>query len=131
MTLKNGITIGDTIYRYADRDIILVTMVEADRLQPMYRSSGKNSAMPGTWLPFDGISCNGRWFNKRRYVTPQVPTEFERFGNQELKDLSRALGEVDIPVGKVASWQVINEFLEFKEEEQNEPLSYLWKPSNG
>ena len=79
-------TISDSIYKFASRDIILVSL-KNEVLQPMYCSSGRNSGMPGIWLPFDGINYNGSWFDKTQYCTPIAEPEFHRFGNQELKDL--------------------------------------------
>lgn len=105
-------TVSELVYRFVDRDVILVAMGDGVG-QPMYRSTGTNSGMPGTWLPFDGISHNGTWFNKARYCTPVVSEEFHRFGNQNLKDLSQALGTMEIPIGRASSWVEINEFISF------------------
>ena len=116
--------VSDVVYRFVDRDIILVTLEDGFR-QPMYRSSGRSSGMPGAWLPFDGISHNGTWFNKARYCTPAVPVEFQRFGNQGLKDLSRDLGKMVIPTGAIGGWNAINAFLRFNPEE-TEDVGPIW-----
>lgn len=98
------------VVRFASRDIILYILGDGTP-QPMYRSTGRNSGMPGTWLPFDGIVYNGTWFDKTRYCTPVAPAEFQRFGNQQLKDISQELAGRSIPTGEEMSWQEVNRFL--------------------
>lgn len=100
--------ISDKVVRNAGRDIIYVIRQDNSR-QGMYRSSGHNSGMQGTWLPFDGIVNNGNWFNKRRYCIPFVLPEFQRFGN--LKWLSDQLSQMEIPKGMAISWREVNIFL--------------------
>jgi len=106
--------VNDQILRYHDRDIVLVRQGTPENplpSQPMYRSTGRNSGMPGVWFPFDGILFNGTWFNKSAYCHPVVSPDFHRFGNQELKDLGIDLGNMDIPEGIETSWEEINNFL--------------------
>ena len=42
------------VIQFKDRDIIFWKMPDGEK-QPFYRSSGRNSGKPGTWLPFDGF----------------------------------------------------------------------------
>lgn len=104
--------IDNRILRYHERDIVLIQQKHLYlKGQPMYRSTGRNSGMPGIWLPFDGILFNGTWFNKTAYCRPIVADKFHRFGNQELKELGEDLGKINIPEGVETSWEEINTFL--------------------
>ena len=105
-------TVDEQVYWYAGRTIVLVTKDDGDR-QPMYRSSGFNSGMPGKWLPFDGIYL-GAWFDKSAYCTPRVTPEFQRTGTPELVEIGSMLGSLDIEDGRDANWQTINRFLGYK-----------------
>lgn len=105
--------VNQCILRFAERTIILVEFDNGET-QPMYRSTGINSGMPGTWLPFDCITNGGTWFDKSRYVgitNPDVPPHLERFGTPELKKLSEELGELGISLGVYTAWEDINDFL--------------------
>ncbi len=109
--------INNRILRFADRDIILIEFDNGNK-QSMYRSTGRNSAMPGTWLPFDGIAYSGRWFDKSKYVTyhnSNVPHHLERFGTLELKQLSEQLGKIDISIGEEVDFPIVNEFLSYSD----------------
>jgi hypothetical protein len=104
-------TVDPTVFRFAGRDIIKVTIsvTNGTIVQPMYRSNGHNSGMPGTWLPFAGIAMGA--LDKTNYCVPAVESKFHRFGNQELKDLSDELGVMEIETGKERHHDLINEFL--------------------
>ena len=108
--------INNKVIRYRDRDIVLVVMLSG-KAQGMYRSTGQNSAMPGRWLPFDGVTSpyGQEWFNKARYVReyhPQIPPHLQRFGTEEIKKLSDYMSTLAIPIGQVVDsrWQV-NQYL--------------------
>ncbi len=107
-----AVTLDPRVYRFASRDIILVYL-EDGALRPMYRSTGHNSGMPGTWLPFDGIKYRGSWFDKTMYCTPVALPEFQRFGDQATKDLSELLSTMDISEGMDASFEEINRLLSY------------------
>ena len=111
--VKQEFTVSESVYNFASRDIVLVYIHfdTGDYMQPMYLSTGRNSGMPNTWLPFDGIAYNGSWFDKTNYVTPQVPSEFHRFGNQLLKNISESMRTMEIPSGEDENYQTINRFL--------------------
>lgn len=94
------------------RDIIAVSLNSGEK-QGMYRSSGYNSNMPGKWLPFDGI-IGGVWFNKIRFVkyyNPNLPPHLERFGTEELLDISKELEDVAIPALPDKNWRDVNTLL--------------------
>src|SRR5688572_27938273 len=103
------------VLRIKDRDIIRVRLSDG-KLQPFYKSSGRNSGMKGRWLPFDGVLCfEGRplWFDKGRFASPSF-TRLHRFGTQELKDISDKLGQMDIPEGEETDCLEINNWLGYK-----------------
>lgn len=87
--------------------VLLMTHLGKMWRQPFYQSSGYNSGMPGTWLPFFGLSVSRMqdgmmrgWFRKY-YVEPitraLIPTcgeyiiEHERYGCREMMMLSKAI----------------------------------------
>jgi hypothetical protein len=102
--LKNGVV------RYRNRDIVMV-LVNGNR-QPFYKSTGRSSGMPNTWLPFDGVkypNTVGEWFDKEAYV---VNGKLHRFGSELNMEISNALASIDIPEGMpVKSGQDVNLFL--------------------
>lgn len=95
------------VLRSAGRDIIRVA-IELGKWQGFYKSSGRNSGMPNTWLPFDGIREDG-WFDKSAYAHDTF--ELHRFGTKELRIISKALGEMKLPTGIDSARRDINNFL--------------------
>src|SRR5260221_6307742 len=51
-----------SVLQYAERSILVVRLID-DSEVPFYRSTGKNSGLPETWLPFFGLRNDG-WFHK-------------------------------------------------------------------
>lgn len=103
MTLKELMSpdsISTTI-RFKDRDIIKV--YKGDKVQPFYRSTGRNSGKEGTWFPFDGLEIFPLWFDKRKFVWKpgknDVPEHLHRYGTDEFKAISDRLGEMNLPEG--------------------------------
>lgn len=96
---KEKLVYNRKILNFASRD---VTVIKIGNLkQGFYRSSGKNSDMPGVWLPFDGVGFHpgsGLWFDKKRFATKD---KLHRFGTQQLKDISQELTNMNIPSGEV------------------------------
>lgn len=88
------------VIRFARRDIVRV-MID-DIVQAFYRSSGRNSNMPGAWLPFDGVTYY-LWFDKSRFAQPP---ELERFGTELNQQISLALSKIDIPEGEEFDYPV-------------------------
>lgn len=91
------------------RDIVVVLL--GGERQGFYRSSGRNSGMPGKWLPFDGVALlmGSTWFDKENYLGVG---EYFRVGSAKLLAASLELGSLDIPAGRVLSSPVeVNEFL--------------------
>jgi len=83
------------------RAITVETLPDGTR-QAFYQSSGRNSKMPKTWLPFDGFAppspwspCG--WFDKARFVCKyhscDIPPELNRYGTELLKDISRRMAK--------------------------------------
>jgi hypothetical protein len=72
----------------------------------MYRSSGENSGMPNTWLPFDEIfeqnhlMFNKGWWNKQNY-TAEPSSGFDRFGTEEFRSISQQLTAANLPASSV------------------------------
>ena len=93
------------VIKYAFRDIIRVRL-ENGELQPFYKSTGVNSKRPGVWLPFDSISLFSH-FRKSRYSHgidadgDKLNTDhpLHRYGSEELKAISEALADIEIPDG--------------------------------
>jgi RHS repeat-associated protein len=95
--------------------------------QGFYRSEGVNSGMPGRWLPFDevferdtALGSEG-WVNKGRFTemngVPKrlpdgQPNPLYRFGSEENRDLSDALGRTNIPPGERQSPAQLNRWLD-------------------
>jgi hypothetical protein len=105
-------------YSYGDRDIVKVSFPDG-RVQPFYKSSGRNSGMPETWFPFDGISYPSmgmlEWFDKTKYCFSSNPKgvvmEMDRHGTYEFKKVGEWLSEQDIPKGKQTCPFEIDEWL--------------------
>ena len=98
--------------RFEGRDVIVWTMPEGN-VQPFYRSTGRNSGMPGIWLPFDGLTMI---FEKRRFCRhpngDRIEGALHRYGQQKYKDASEAIEKLDLPEAEVVSGTELNEFLE-------------------
>jgi len=92
---------------YNDRDFLLVRFVD-DTVQPFYRSSGRNSGMPGTWLPFDGIIITHEkpWFNKRRFCN-NIPEHLRRFGSDYYKLVSQHLDSLHLPYATTITTDIL------------------------
>lgn len=90
--MSTDFKLSRTMLRFRGRDVIVVT-IDGQR-QGFYRSSGRNSGMPGAWLPFDGLDLAG-WFDKQAYVhhplVRGVPESLHRFGTKRLKAASEWL----------------------------------------
>jgi hypothetical protein len=94
--------------------------------QGFYRSEGVNSGMPGRWLPFDEVFERDAfhsegWVNKMRYTEmggiPKrlpngEPNPLHRFGNEENRNISDALGGMNIPPGERRTPAQINNWLD-------------------
>lgn len=105
------------IYRYKDRDIVLV--ISGETRQPFYRSTGRNSGCPGTWFPFSGIGKywgGFTWFIKDDIIFLGEKNRMEnpRFGSPKLKEISASLYFKQLPSGTDAEIIEINSFLEKK-----------------
>lgn len=108
------------VRRFHGRDIVRV-LLDSGEIQPFYRSSGKNSRLPGAWLPFDGIQilritrhAEHTWMDKQRFTerpSLQEGTPLHRYGTDELKQISEALGSMDIAEGQTHRAQAINKWL--------------------
>ena len=104
-----------TILRFAGRDIIKVTLPDGSK-QGFYRSTGHNSGMPNTWLPFDGlVTVPHGWFDKTKYCRRNLPPYLQRFGTELLASVSKRLGAANIPTGEEVSRERVNEFLDYDE----------------
>lgn len=99
------------VVRYKDRDI-LVWVLPSGKRQPFYKSTGRNSGMPGRWLPFDGIwpECPAfprGWFINDRYAGP-----IHRYGTEALRMASEAIEASHPPSGSpLATADAVNGFL--------------------
>jgi RHS repeat-associated protein len=104
--------IVSNVYREGDYDFLVVE-TSVGR-QAFYRSSGKNSGMPNAWLPFDEFGANiNKWGYTSRGGFPEGHP-LRRFGSEEFRDISAALGELDIPAGApVQSGEHGNQILDF------------------
>lgn len=109
MTFK----ISRTTLRFADRDVVVVT-IDGKR-QGFYRSSGRNSGLPGEWLPFDGLALNG-WFDKSRFIRRDVGEIWlHRFGTPEMMQLSADLApKLSKRRGVESSAYRVNRFLRYE-----------------
>ena len=87
--------VGDS-FRYAGRDVIIVNTAEGR--VAFYRSSGANSGMRGTWLPFEGEA--GQRMLKFGENFPEGH-RLHRYGTEEMRNVSNRLGEMDIPRGAI------------------------------
>ena len=65
---------------FENRLVLVVQAIFPDEIiywqQAFYMSTGKNSGMPGTWLPFDGIVLQGMYYGSSRpsNAVPKAPT---------------------------------------------------------
>ena len=101
------------VLRYKDRDIIRVNV--GGKRQGFYRSTGRNSGKPGTWFPFDGITCPA-WFDKQAYCHPLLEKiGLMRYGTEENKLISEKISKRNLPKGEVANAIEVNLFLGKKE----------------
>ncbi len=112
-TNLNFVFVGKKL-RYSDRDILKVKLLNGE-IQPFYRSSGRNSGMPGVWLPFDGIAIIPYlWFDKERFCHKDLREKgLDRYGTLELKQISKILGELQISPAKIEikSARLVNFYL--------------------
>ncbi len=117
------VEIESIVYRVKGRDIIKVQVREG-YVQPFYRSTGRNSSMPGQWLPFSGVvyvpSFEGNgieipiWLDKAKFsdrLENGLYGELHRYGTQELKEVSKILGMMNIPEGVETKPSIVNEWL--------------------
>lgn len=81
------------IVEFKGRKVILWTMPDGDK-QPFYLSSGRNSNMPDTWLPFDGYSDRSGigWFIKDRFCN-NTEANLHRFGEKKYQKASEDIAE--------------------------------------
>lgn len=80
-------------------------------IQPFYKSSGRNSNMPDTWLPFDGGHSCLNWFVKNRYKN-DIDQSLHRFGSKKLKEISEFLVKIDVSSAqKVYNLYEVNNYL--------------------
>lgn len=103
------------VRRFRNRDIILIALLDEHRLQPFYRSSGANSFMPGRWLPFDGLRCDG-WFDKRRFAVDKYGNgdALHRFGTEEMRLISEGLVDEKIEQGaEDTEPETVNKWISF------------------
>lgn len=68
-----------SVTTYSGRDMLVVQLIDGSEV-PFYRSSGANSGLPASWLPFFGISTqNGTnkngWINKNYSFNRHYGTE--------------------------------------------------------
>ena len=94
-----SLRIVSPVYHHEGRDFVIVE-TSVGR-QGFYRSTGRSSGMPGTWLPFDEIfehdlRYSKGWFNKGEYVRPG-DSRLHRFGSEEFKAISETLTSRNIP----------------------------------
>ena len=123
--LKNG------VIRYKGRDIVMV-LVDKKR-QPFYKSTGRNSHKPDTWLPFDGVMYpeSIEWFDKQAYGRGREHP-LHRYGTEELKQVSDALAGMEIPQGtEVKSGMDVNFFLGVLEKYASDSQRQAWARNQG
>jgi len=83
--------------QFKGREVILWIMPDGEK-QPFYLSTGRNSGMTGTWLPFDGYrKLHGMlgWFIKDRFCSKHglVFLELHRFGEEKYKKASEEIAK--------------------------------------
>ncbi|MEO0824385.1 MAG: SpvB/TcaC N-terminal domain-containing protein [Cyanobacteria bacterium J06639_16] len=124
VSLRKAFTRGaKTALRYADRDILVAPTRHGP--QAFYRSTGHNSGMGNSWLPFDGIDPVPQpggvlqWFNKARFTDPDATPlgdlvrkgePLHRIGPYEVE--SFVLRLMDIGPGKNATPTEVNRYLQ-------------------
>jgi hypothetical protein len=89
------------VYHLSGRDIVVVE-TSVGR-QAFYRSSGTNSANPGTWYPVDEVMPWAGGFNKTAYVEGpglEAGQRLHRLGTEEFARISKKLGQMSIPAGQ-------------------------------
>lgn len=123
-------TLDTKVLRFADRDIVQVMIGEAE--QGFYRSSGRNSGMAGSWLPFDGIGiqAGGRpWFDKSAYVEEHRNSEdpLYRYGSNELKSVGARLDTLAIPKGEEATISEINNHISEDQMHRSQKNQKAWE----
>jgi RHS repeat-associated protein len=107
-----NVNIVSPVFREGAHDVIVVE-TSLGR-QGFYRSTGNNSGMPGAWLPFDEMGANVNKWGYTEMAGFQEGEPLFRFGNQEFRDISNELGNMDIPVGApVQSGEHMNDILDF------------------
>jgi len=81
------------------RDIVVMDVPGSSR-QAFYRSTGFNSHMKGTWLPFDGLMHDGR-FAKEAYAKGMNQGDpYYRLGNPRIAQASKLLAKLSLPAGQ-------------------------------
>lgn len=94
---------------------VVIKILVDDKIQPFYKSSGRNSGKPGIWFPFDGVDVDACWFKKDRYIKAGASEEdlrLHRYGNNKLLEISRALNKIDIiSTSEVYTLADVNQYL--------------------
>jgi hypothetical protein len=79
-----------------NRAFVIVQKADGS-FQPFYQSTGLNSGMSGTWLPFDGYggASDKWWLRKDPFTRGEFGkgTPLHRFGSEENREISDLLGE--------------------------------------
>ena len=100
-TTGSGPQIVSPVYTQGIHDFLVVE-TSVGR-QAFYRSSGINSDMPGTWLPFDENIADIRLGKEPYTEAGGFPRNHPlyRFGSVEFRQISAALGRRNIPMGGI------------------------------
>lgn len=103
-------TISEESIEYKDR-IVVKVYFEDGTFQPFYKSTGKNSQMPGEFLPFDGLDERFDWFIKTRF-TYKAYAPIHRYGNEFLMEVSNCIKNKCLDLQpKKAGREEVNKFL--------------------
>jgi len=83
------------LFTFSERRILFTILMTKKNIwrQMFYRSSGKNSGLPGAWLPCLGIAPDGQWIVKR-WRDPSNPEVIQNLNGNRLgpyKDVSTEL----------------------------------------
>lgn len=97
------------VIRFRGRDIVRVRM--GQDVQGFYRSSGRNSGMPGRWFPFDGLQPG--WFDKSRFCRRHQGCghPLERYGEERYRLVGERLGSLAIPPASEVDEAFVNVWL--------------------
>lgn len=124
--MADGMKLLPSVMRFHGRDIVRVAMPGPPTwpsgphgpaqtqlpIQPFYRSSGRNSRMPGHWLPFDGIHPQP-WFIKDRFCDRKLKgSPLYRYGTEEYRAAGLMLDAMTIePAAETEDIHAINKWL--------------------